>query len=85
MLPEPSNPSWLVPYNMYKVLHIMYWVSEFVTAITYLSGSLFILSALSTLFGRHVRYIRLQHYYYNLFNQTKCIIDVRARIWVKNL
>ena len=38
------------------------WVSEFITAITYLSESLYILSALSTLFGRYVRYIRLRYY-----------------------
>ena len=38
------------------------WVSEFITVITYLSESLYILSALSTLFGRYVRYIRLRYY-----------------------
>ena len=36
--------------NPYKVL--TNWVSEFITAITYVSESLYILSALSTLFGR---------------------------------
>ena len=44
-----------------KVLHN--WVSEIITAITYLSKSLYILSALSTLFGRYVRYIRLRYYF----------------------
>ena len=43
--------------NPYKVLNN--WVSEFITAITYHPESLNILSALSTLFGRYVRYIRL--------------------------
>ncbi len=43
---------------LYKVLNN--WVSEFLTAITYLSESLYIPSALSTLF---VRYIRLRYYY----------------------
>ena len=46
--------------NPYKVLNN--WVSKFITAITYLSESLYILSALSTLLGRYVRYIRLQYY-----------------------
>ena len=39
--------------NPYKVLNNM--VSEFITAITNLSETLYILSALSTLFGRYVR------------------------------
>jgi hypothetical protein len=41
----------------YKVLTS--WFSEFITVTTYLSESLYKLSALSTLFGRFVRYIRL--------------------------
>ena len=45
--------------NPYKVLNN--WVSEFITANTYLSESLYILSPLSTLFGRYVRYIRLRY------------------------
>ena len=47
------------------------WVSEFITAITYLSEKLYILSALSTLFGRYVSYIRrLRYYYYYSFPQN---------------
>ena len=38
-----------------KPFELNNWVSEFITAITYLSESLYILSALSTLFGRYVR------------------------------
>ena len=37
----------------YTVLHN--WVSESITVITYLSESLYILSALNTLFARYVR------------------------------
>ena len=48
-------PSHLV--NPYKMLNN--WVSESITAITYLSESLCILGTFSTLFGRYVRYIRL--------------------------
>ena len=56
--------SWLwllfAPYlvNHNKVL--TNWVSKFITAITYLSERLYILGALSTFFGRYVRYIRLR-------------------------
>ena len=46
----------------YKVL--TNWFSEFITVISYLSESLYKLSALSTLFGRFVRCIRLWYYYY---------------------
>ena len=49
--------------NHYKLLNN--WVSESSSAITFLKVcTLYILSALTTLFGRHVRYIRLQYYYY---------------------
>ena len=52
--------------------------SESITAITYLSVSLY-LSALSTLFDKYVRYIRLPYYYYYLDKMysytTKYTID----------
>ena len=46
---------------LYKVLNK--WLSEFITAITYSSESLYILGALNTLFSSYVRYIGLQYYY----------------------
>ena len=64
---EGANPSLV---NGHQSSKITCWVSEFITAITYLSESLYIiLSALSTLFGRYVRYIRLRYYYYYILGE----------------
>ena len=52
--------------NPYKVLHN--WVSELISSITYLSEILYILSALSTLFGRYA--VRLR-YYYNYYHYCR--------------
>ena len=60
-----SSWLWLLYAPQHLVNHdkvLNNWVSEFITAITYLSESLYTLSALSTLFGRYVRYIRLRYY-----------------------
>ena len=55
------------------------WVSEFITSITYLSESLYILSALSTLFGRYGRYIRF--YYQSPVHHTLLSLEPLCIFW----